>query len=83
MGLLKLLEVYNARRIRYAECVNRSTRCREGSMQRKKYGLLKATKLLYDEGGWAVATVSPVAALWDTSMKPAFLGSPALVRFVR
>ena len=35
----------------------------------------------YSPPGWAVATVCPVAALWETSMKPlAFLGSDILER---
>jgi hypothetical protein len=42
--------------------------------------VLEAT---HAEGGCAVATVWPVAALWETSMKPLCLGLAALVRFVR
>ena len=39
------------------------------------------TAPFYEEGGCAVATVSPVAALWDTSMKPGFFGSVRVLRF--
>lgn len=39
--------------------------------------------LNHADGACAVATVSPVAALCETSMKPACLGFEALARFDR
>ena len=36
---------------------------------------------IYADGGCAVATVSPLTALWDTSMKPACLGFDSRLRF--